>query len=288
MIFWTFSTIAPSPSSTGPGSSIAFRSPTNEPTGQAADDAAGHRQAGRPPGGDDSFSRSLLAVVGLGTPGQRGRHEHLEPVMLDFAGFFAHLPRTAIGLERILAEHFGLPIHVLQFQGQWLILEAADRSHLGGSNRPGTANNRLGGNAVLGDGVWDVASRFRIRIGPLQDLAQFYRFLPAAVGDDLQVLRQLVRVYAGPDLEFDVQLVLPAGVLVAGRAGRRSGTLSDARLERLASGRALRSRKRRCRVLRPGPWRTFQLTTPRTRPGGPVPDPGRKIMTKRGERWVLT
>ena len=159
---------------------------------------------------DDSFSRSLLALVGLGTQGQRGRHGHLEPVMLDFAGYFAHLPRTAIGLERILAEHFGLPIQVRQFQGQWLFLEAADRSHLGGLNRHGTANNRLGGNAVLGDGVWDVASRFRIQIGPLEDFTQFYRFLPVAVGDDLQVLRQLVRVYAGPDLEFDVQLVLPA------------------------------------------------------------------------------
>jgi len=129
--------------------------------------------------------------------------------MLDFAGLFSHLPRSSIGLERILAEHFGLPIQVLQFQGQWLILEPADRSHLGGPRRTGTPNNRLGGSAVLGEGVWDVESRFRIRIGPLQNPAQFYRFLPVALGDELRVLQQLVRVYAGPELEFDVQLVLP-------------------------------------------------------------------------------
>jgi len=158
---------------------------------------------------DDAFSRSLLALVGLGTQGQRGRHGHLEPVMLDFAGLFSHFPRTSIGLEGILAEHFGLPIQVLQFQGQWLILEPADRSHLGGPRRTGTPNNRLGGSAVLGEGVWDVESRFRIRIGPLQNSAQFYRFLPVALGDELRVLQQLVRVYAGPELEFDVQLVLP-------------------------------------------------------------------------------
>ncbi len=160
---------------------------------------------------DDAFSRGLLALVGLGTQGQRGRHRHLEAVMLDFAGLFCHLPRTAIGLEGILAEHFGLPIQVLQFQGQWLILESADRSHLGGPKRMETSNNRLGGNAVLGEGVWDVESRFRIRIGPLQNPAQFYRFLPVALGDELRDLQQLVGVYAGPELEFDVQLVLPKG-----------------------------------------------------------------------------
>jgi type VI secretion system protein ImpH len=158
---------------------------------------------------DDAFSRSLLALVGLGTQGQRGRHGQVEPVMLDFAGLFAHFPRTAIGLEGILAEHFGLPIKVIQFQGQWLVLEPADRSLLGTSHRSRSFNNKLGGNAVLGEGVWDVESRFRIRIGPLQNPAQFYRFLPVATGDDLMVLQQLVRVYAGPDLEFDVQLVLP-------------------------------------------------------------------------------
>jgi type VI secretion system protein ImpH len=158
---------------------------------------------------EDAFSSSLLALVGLGTAGQRGRYEHLEPAMLDFAGLVAHLPRTAIGLERILTEHFQLPVRVLQFQGQWLGLEPADRTYLGGAAQAGTANNRLGGSAVLGEGVWDVQSRFRVRIGPLWNPAEFYRFLPVAVGDDLLVLRQLVRVYAGPELEFDVQLVLP-------------------------------------------------------------------------------
>ncbi len=158
---------------------------------------------------DDAFSRSLLALVGLGTPGQRGRYRRLETAMLDFAGLFAHLPRSSVGLERILAEHFGLPIQVIQFQGQWLVLEPADRSHLGGTRRSGTPNNRLGGNAVLGEAVWDVESRFRIRVGPLQNPAQFCRFLPVALGDELRVLQQLVRVYAGPELEFDVQLVVP-------------------------------------------------------------------------------
>jgi type VI secretion system protein ImpH len=158
---------------------------------------------------EDAFSSGLLALVGLGTAGQRGRYEHLESVMLDFAGLVSHLPRSAIGLQQILTEHFRLPIQVLQFQGQWLNLEPADRTRLGGAIQAGAMNNRLGGTAVLGEGVWDVQSRFRIRIGPLRSPADFYRFLPVAVGDDLRILRQLGRVYAGPELEFDVQLVLP-------------------------------------------------------------------------------
>ena len=88
--------------------------------------------------------------------------------MLDFAGLFSHFPRTAVGLQAILNEHFGVPIQVLQFQGQWLNLEPEDRSCLGGRGQTGTSNNRLGGNAVLGEEVWDVESRFRIKIGPLQ------------------------------------------------------------------------------------------------------------------------
>jgi type VI secretion system protein ImpH len=163
---------------------------------------------------DDAFSRSLLALVGMGTQGLCGRHGHLEPVMLDFAGLFSHFPRTAVGLEAILADHFGLATQVIQFQGQWLILEAADRSLLGRASRSSPSNNELGRNAVLGEGVWDVESRFRIRIGPLRTLSQFYRFLPVATGDDLTVLQRFVRVYAGPELEFDVQLVLPEGSLL--------------------------------------------------------------------------
>jgi type VI secretion system protein ImpH len=158
----------------------------------------------------DDFSRSLFALIGLGTAGQRDRSCDIESAMLNFAGLFAHLPRSAISLERILREHFQLPIQLLQFQGQWLTIAPADRSRLGSSTTYHSSNNSLGTNTLLGDGVWDVQSRFRLRIGPLDGPSEFYRFLPVAREHRLKRIQQLTRAYVGPELEFDIQLVLRA------------------------------------------------------------------------------
>ena len=160
---------------------------------------------------DDAFSRCLLSLIGLGTQGQGGRDRHVEPVMLDFAGLFSHFPR--IGgwpPSRPRNEHFGVPIQVLQFQGQWLNLEPEDRSCLGGRGQTGTSNNRLGGNAVLGEEVWDVESRFRIKIGPLQSPARVLPLPSDRVGrrpEDPSATG--ARHTPAPSLEFDIQLVLP-------------------------------------------------------------------------------
>ena len=47
-------------------------------------------------------------------------------------------------------------------------------------------------------------------LGPL-GLDDFYRFLPPPIGDCLVDLNQLARTYAGPELDFDVQVVVAAG-----------------------------------------------------------------------------
>jgi type VI secretion system protein ImpH len=66
-------------------------------------------------------------------------------------------------------------------------------------------NTELGLNFILGERVWDVQSRFRLRLGPLT-YEQFYRFMP--VGDSLRPIAQLTRSYAGMEFDFDVQPVL--------------------------------------------------------------------------------
>ena len=64
---------------------------------------------------------------------------------------------------------------------------------------------QLGAEAVIGQRVWDVEGKFRIRLGPL-GYAEFRRLLPD--GDMLRPLCEMTRLYVGPHLEFDVQLVL--------------------------------------------------------------------------------
>ena len=77
-------------------------------------------------------------------------------------------------------------------------------------------NNQLGVTAVLGDRVWDVQSRFRMRLGPLT-YAQYCRFLPC--GDGLEPICHLVRTYVGSEFDFDVQPVLKAGEVPFTRIG---------------------------------------------------------------------
>lgn len=175
----------------------------------------------------DPFTRCLFSLVGLGIPSLRnrlyvgaqeapeapqrrrvlGRVEDL--VVLFYSGLFSQRHRTAVGLEALLRDYWQLPIHVQQFQPQWLQLDATNQSRLGVEE----GNNRLGVDCVAGERVLDVQGKFRIRVGPLP-YQRFLGFLPdrepVPERKAFFLLAQLVRLYAGPELDFDIQLVLQA------------------------------------------------------------------------------
>jgi type VI secretion system protein ImpH len=110
-----------------------------------------------------------------------------------------------VALEDLLTDYFDLKVEIEQAQGQWLTLDDGDCSCMPGPNRPEGCNNALGVSLFLGERVWDVQSKFRVRVGPLR-YAQFRRFMPD--GDALEVLCHLTRTFAGLDLDFDVLPVL--------------------------------------------------------------------------------
>jgi type VI secretion system protein ImpH len=171
---------------------------------------------------DDLVTWSLYCLVGMGTPGLRRRLEFDDEAFLYYSGHFAHQPRSAVVLQAILGDYFGLPIEVLQFQGQWLQLPAGEQAIMPNGLMPLGRNNQVGISMVVGERVWDVQSKFRIRIGPLT-YAQFQRFLPS--GDALKPLCQLTRIYVGPELDFDVQLILRADEVPASNVGKRRTNL---------------------------------------------------------------
>jgi type VI secretion system protein ImpH len=175
----------------------------------------------------DTFTQALLSLVGLGTQGLRQRLRVTAPrpyegpgnrpavarlddlALLHYAGLLAHRPRSAAGLQALLHDYFGFGVGVLQFQGQWLQLEPSNMTRIGDE----AGNNSLGVNALAGDRVWDTQSKFRLRLGSL-DLATFNAFLPEPSDrpgrNAFFLLTQVTRFYSGPDLDFDVQLVLRA------------------------------------------------------------------------------
>jgi type VI secretion system protein ImpH len=169
---------------------------------------------------EDLFTSCLYCLLGMGTRGLRGRHAFDDEAFLFYAGHFAHYPRSAVALERILADYFALPIAIGQFQGQWLYLSADDQSALPHAERPLGLNNELGRSVVIGQRVWDVEGKFRARVGPL-DYAGFRRLMPS--GDTLGPLSQMMRTYAGPQFACDVQVVLVAAEVPRCRLGGDGG-----------------------------------------------------------------
>jgi type VI secretion system protein ImpH len=173
----------------------------------------------------DTFTLALFSLVGLGIPPLRGRLHvstiddvdgypqprrlaHIDDLaLLYYGGYFAHRPRNAVSLEGLLRDYFQLPVAIHQFQGQWLVLTPENQSRLG------EGNNQLGVNVVAGERVWDVQNKFRIRLGPL-DAAAFTHFLPdrspTSERKAFFLLTHLVRLYVGPEFDFEVQLVLKA------------------------------------------------------------------------------
>ena len=94
-----------------------------------------------------------------------------------------------------------------QFHGRWLRLGADNQSKLG------DANCELGLNLVAGERVWDVQGMIRLRLGPLRR-DEFDAYLPdrtpVARRKAFFLLCHLARLYVGPELDFDIQLILRA------------------------------------------------------------------------------
>ncbi len=146
----------------------------------------------------------MLAVAGLGTPLLRNRMAIADEVVLYYAGLFAARTRPAASLEAMLADYLAWRC------GSSSSPAAGCRSPR--RSRPGSpapanprSSARLGVDTVAGARVWDVQGAFRIVVGPVRT-AQMLDLMP-----DQPLLRRLVdlvRVFAGADLAFDVQVIL--------------------------------------------------------------------------------
>ncbi len=166
------------------------------------------RAALRGPGEVDACTRSLYCLVGLGTRGLRGRQKIPDEAFVYYGGHYAHWPRSAVALAAMLEDYFEVPVHVEQLHGQWLLLGPGDRSVMpGGADCPEGRNCQLGLNVIAGERIWDVQSKFRLRLGPLS-YRQFRSLMPN--GDALRPVAQMARTYVGLEFDFDVQLVLTA------------------------------------------------------------------------------
>lgn len=158
----------------------------------------------------DDPTRYLYSLLGLGTPGLLGRQELADDGLLRYAGVLGHMPRSVGTLTEILVEQLDVPVHVEQFVGAAYPIPEELLSQLG------EVSCGLGENAIVGDEAFVPDAKFRVRLGPLSS-ERYTSLLPAgqsgSEGREFRQLVQLIRMIAGPDLDFDIQLLLAPGDL---------------------------------------------------------------------------
>jgi type VI secretion system protein ImpH len=143
---------------------------------------------------------ALLALVGFRAPEVRARNRLGDDPVLRYAGFFAACTRNASALGAMLADYSGLPVGIEQFYPRRVEIPEDQQSALAAGRLP-----RLDLDAVAGATVRDRAGGFRVVIGPV-GYADYLSLEPGSLR--LSDLMALTRLFVGPALRFDVQVVL--------------------------------------------------------------------------------
>lgn len=149
----------------------------------------------------DPFSTALKSLAGLGVAGEAVPDE----AWLSMSGALARRVRSAGALQRIVAGVYALPVAVVELEGRWVDLAPGDQTRLGAGGADDGAFATVGEDVVAGASVWDVGSRFRVRVGPL-DLAGFRRFF--AADGVRQAMTGTIRRAVGGNIDFTIQLIL--------------------------------------------------------------------------------
>jgi len=159
----------------------------------------------------DRFVAYIGSAVGIGS----GPYHHLDSLpdgaKLSFAGLLGAQAKSASRLAAAIQGIFNVEAEVEEFVGSRLAVEAAEWTLLG------RGYNVLGEDALLGRSIFSVQDKIRIRIFS-ENLAQYIRFLPT--GNLCEPLADLVFFYNGEQLDYDVELAIPAGAAEPVRLGR--------------------------------------------------------------------
>jgi type VI secretion system protein ImpH len=154
------------------------------------------------PGARDAFSNRMFALIGLGHRQLRQEGKLEWARLLPYLGLLGMKVRSASLLSSVVSHYFGgVPVSVQEYVRQKTAIDPMQRNSLG------VANCALGVNGMLGEKVYDVNTKFRLRLGAL-DFDAYSEFLPN--GSDYAALRELVRFTLIDPFEYDVELLLRA------------------------------------------------------------------------------
>ncbi|NEU96413.1 type VI secretion system baseplate subunit TssG [Bradyrhizobium uaiense] len=169
---------------------------------------------------DDRFIAYVGSFAGLGSDIFANRDAVPDMAKLSFAGLVSPRAKSASRLAGLLQGLFDVRVEIDEFVGSWLPFEANYCSRLG------AAHARLGHDALLGSRVFSVEDKIRVRVF-VKDFAQYEQFLPTEAPNLSEPLADAVYFYIGDELEWEVELAIPAGAVVPiklGQSGRLGWT----------------------------------------------------------------
>jgi len=166
---------------------------------------------------DDRFIAYVGSFAGLGSDVFADRDTVPDMAKLSFAGLISPRAKCASRLTRFLQGLFDVKVEIDEFVGTWLSFDPSHCSRLGGTHA------RLGRDALLGSRVFSVEDKIRVRVF-VKNFTQYEQFLPTEARNLSEPLADAVFFYIGDELEWEVELAIPAGEVVPVRLGQ-SGRL---------------------------------------------------------------
>jgi type VI secretion system protein ImpH len=153
-------------------------------------------------GADNKITAAIYSLMGFATERHRDALRLHKEVPLYYAGYFADQRRPAICLELMLNDFLGIPVKVHQFHLRRLAISEDEQTRLGGVRRE---NAILGHTAIAGATCLNRTGSIRITIGPV-GYAQYLALMPdrSLYGQ----LTELIRLFCGPSINYDIQIVL--------------------------------------------------------------------------------
>jgi type VI secretion system protein ImpH len=149
----------------------------------------------------DRFATYLGSAIGIGSPIFRDLDSVPDAAKLGLAGLLGPKARSATRLQNAVAALFGVDVEIEEFIGAYLPFDSSDRSRIGQKHA------RLGVDLLVGSSVFSVEDKIRLRI-TTKSMADYERFLPS--GDQCEPVADLVFFYIGHELDWDLELALPA------------------------------------------------------------------------------
>jgi type VI secretion system protein ImpH len=148
------------------------------------------------------FVDYVASLMNMGQPGLKARDRIADHARTFMAGHLVRQTRNPEGLIQILKLYFDVPVQVVEFVSDWVMIDDRQVSRIGGLLG---SNQRLGSGMTIGLAVRDAQSRFRLELGPLSQ-EQFRDFLPGS--RRLQQVVDWVRQYVGIEFAWELRLVL--------------------------------------------------------------------------------